>query len=134
MREIKFRGKRLDNGEWVYGSLIIDDVSGKYFIVLSVTESEKTGQEGCLYCVTYEVDPASVGQYTGRKDIHGREIYEGDVVSWRDSDKNTRINYVKFGHCKFYLCNYNFSLDEYPHIKIIGNIYEHSDLLKDGAK
>ena len=141
MREYKFRGKRLDNGEWVYGGLLVTQMSGMYIIGTKTKSTpHKIGGEIASVSIRdvvwqYEVDPDTAGQYTGLHDKNGVEMYEGDI--YHQGDKN--ILYVVVWHDTSFIgkqlksssyAGLTYWLDR---IEVIGNIYDNPDLLKTNA-
>jgi len=125
MREIKFRGKRIDNGKWIYGSLIIEEDpiadAFKYFI------------KPFNFLTGKLVVPETVGQYTGSKDKNTKEIYEGDIV--RCNDKYCAIVIWKrdgfvldfFGNMKS-VPSLWYNAENSEKIEVVGNIYENPEL------
>lgn len=127
MREIIFRGKRTDTGEWVYGNLLRD--GGLTFIVESLKAFTETSFNECL------VDPDTVSQYTGLKDRNSTDVWEGDllrtpegdimIVEWRDAQIITRC--VR-PHNPRYKNSLTFA---YPVSVVIGNIHDNPELLEE---
>ncbi len=125
MREIKFRGKRIDNGEWVYGYYVGDCGDGCHEIC-DINSPLGT---------RIEVDPATVGQFTGLKDKNSNEIYEGDifitrmevtaVVEWEKEGRF--LGFTMVGERKIVYINRE------PTAEIIGNIYDNPELIQQGA-
>ena len=103
MREILFKAKRIDNGEWVIGSLVLsDDADEEYkaIIIPSVNSNMFTREsynEDLGFENWYNVDPSTICQYTGLKDKNGKLIWENDVV--RDDNGNL---YKAFWQDRYY--------------------------------
>ena len=131
MREILFRGKRADNGEWVYGfyspvNLPIFGNQGHFI------------NENGFRAV--EVIPETVGEYTGLTDKNGKKIFEGDIVECKWFNAMVRIEHRKHliifsdgSFCaEWYIGqdNYHNDLHNTFDRKVIGNIHDNPELLE----
>lgn len=74
IENIKFKAKRLDNGKWVCGYFY--EENGNTYIIENRQKESMLNRN-----ITYEVDPSTVCQFTGEKDMRGKEIYIGDIIS-----------------------------------------------------
>lgn len=132
-REILFKAKRKDNGEWVEG-LPGYDINGK------ITEIEV--YKKVFDCRIYEIDPNTLCQFTGLTDKNGRKIWENDIIktSQYGVDNGDGRNFsgfdifsISFSECSFCLMNKwrRFNLRPNRDMEAIGNIFDNSDLLEE---
>ena len=143
MREILFRGKRIDNGKWVEGYL--------YITHTGTCEIGCYNAETNIERWTSDVDPATVGQYTGLKGKNGKRIFEGDIVAFEDAvadyegyHDNVFVNHgavsiypyggVSFSNRQTVEMDDLYDTDDSIDAEVIGNIHDNPELLEGGAK
>lgn len=139
MREILFKAKRIDNGEWVEGSLIFDELDKQYRIVINLEYSTgtfiNTGNAP-------RVDTDTICQYTGLKDKNGCKIWENDVVAYWDT-YSTENGYAEadcIGQVLWddetlsFQVTERLSAESYEvmdECSVIGNIFDNKELLEN---
>lgn len=132
MREILFRGKQKDNGEWVEG--FYTRVADMHYIVSGIFDSLTNG---IINTQGYKVTPETVCQFTGLCDKNGRKIFEGDIVNFYNGDGEFSPYEVRWQDSGFsVLMNGDHDLfdvlDDFfsRHCEINGNIYDNPELLE----
>ena len=145
MREILFRGKRADTGEWIYGDLRQDaDLESAYIGGWDYFTADYALQREPF---EYPVSPETVSQFTGLTDRNGEKIFEGDIIAYRKGCLAVSFDFASFG---FLFEGYNGE-EGYSHVipfndyengiyidrktyqidyEIVGNVLDNSDLLK----
>ena len=127
MREVEFRGKTKE-GDWVTGSYVY---AHKWF---------GTGEAGYFITNIYGservlVIPESIGQFTGLYDKNGKEIYEGDILEYEFEDIGKQKAYVywneKYVGFLLEVVSENFEYTEIKKGKVIGNIYDNPEFIKE---
>lgn len=147
MREILFRGKRIDNGEWVEGAYYAEPYTDKVFVI-------RWNSTGMGFNEFIEVAKDTVGQFTGLKDKNGKYIFEGDIVHYLyepgkgywNADQLSVIDFRGTGFhmngimgTNKYACMrgwlisipYNQDAENKPEFEVVGNIHDNSELLKE---
>lgn len=134
MREILFRGKRIDNGEWVEGNLFIPD-------------KENTPTQICIGTniirITYDIIPETIGQFTGLYDRNCKKIWEGDIVTTKYGRlciviwfSNQVINgwdltpVLTPDNIAYTNMPTAFDLYKKDNLEVIGNIHDNPELLR----
>lgn len=139
MRTIKFRGKRLDNGKWLYGNLVElrnpfnpNDAPACFIMPkeVNIAAPDSIAEQEVVI-------PDTVGQFTGLLDKNGQEIYEGDIVANDFGNAyivNMAVEWCTDGYWALHEIDgddtMHFVADYLKEIELIGNIHDNPELLK----
>ena len=149
-REILFRGKRTDNGEWVYGGfhkwetrqpcVLGDELKPdeiKYMIIVNSFADWNMPRN----MQAVEVIPTTIGEYTGLPDKNGRKIFEGDILKFTNSDGEKSLHIVQWSDeysgwetqaidMKYVAERMDFWDDYQECYEVIGNIHDNPELME----
>ena len=133
MREILFKGKRVDNGEWVEGDLYRrTDRFGEHETIIFEDKGPDCFKKNF-------VDPETVCQYIGLEDKNGKKIFEGDIVRYDSNISSIKhVGVVKYGtfncSCCYGVYGWEFEDEDirnYESYIVEGNIFDNKDLLTE---
>ena len=132
MRTIKFRGRRLDNKEWVFGYLVpvVTGSEKQMYIATGIRDGAVEG---------FAVEPESVAQFTGMCDKNGNEVYEGDIVRYRTSDErytrnsnfSTLIVHYEERSARFMAGDIYWDTLRSQKVEVVGNSYDNPNVIHD---
>ncbi|EAC2528877.1 hypothetical protein GLX70_05840 [Listeria monocytogenes] len=136
MRAIGFRGKRIDNREWVYGNLMQFEDSATFIFA-----DERKGASTLTYAHfiinnMHAIDEKTIDQYTGLKDKNGKKIFEGDIVNCMFFDRmvGSIVGVINYVDCVWAVSDFKnkllYQLIDVDNIEVIGIIHENLDLLE----
>lgn len=128
-REILFRAKRKDNGEWVEGLLWKKKYSTDKLFISCFPDKDDNEE-------VFVIDPSTVCQYTGLKDKNGNKIFENDIIRRKTTTYIVGFDNGAFGTIDvgqtdvFAFCDNGYGIDTKEY-EIIGNIIDNKDLIKE---
>ena len=123
IREVIFRGKRADNGEWVEGDLLQTRYHSGHIEYQIMPQTPVSS--------AYPVLLETVGQYTGLTDRNGKKIFDGDIIEYHEE-----IGKIKYSDCDaafgilFDTWNTYFSEIYEKNVEVIGNIHDNPELME----
>lgn len=126
-REISFKAKGIDTGDWIEGIPSYDRDGN-----ISEIERFEPGEEGCFV----DIDPKTLCQYTGLTDKNGKEIWENDIIRHEQIETIGTIcwyeeDYVGFAVNDIYDGMQQYDIGMFADAKVIGNIFDNPELLED---
>lgn len=136
MKEIKFKGKNIEDGKWIYGSLITET----YWDEFRAFIMDNSDEEKSIFDKIFEVYPETICQFTGLKDLNGKDVYEGDIVIAihpncygveKEEFKAVVVWSQKYLAWALEEDGNVYPLHGYKIKEVIGNIYDNPDLLKE---
>lgn len=134
-----FKAKRIDNGEWEIGSLIILS-NGECEIWNRCNNSPDSDPMWRRCVITHKVEPSTICQCTGLKDKNGKLIWENDVVDrketyseivkYKDGDWISDYSHAHNKEAGSDYCNLGFYVQERKCVEVIGNIFDNPELIE----